>query len=186
MQTIIVVLVLVGIVSFSVWFEKRNDNTDIAPSPKTSDSVADTITVPIEKAEEVKDTIEKTNLRTLDLSGKGLTSVPKDIFSKTELESLNLSQNKLTGALPAEVRHLQNLKVLNLSHNDFTGVPAEVGQLENLEVLDLSYNKLTGLPYEIGNLKNLKLLKLSGNDYAKADLAIIKEKLPASTIIETQ
>ena len=64
-----------------------------------------------------------------------------------------------------------------------TGVPAEIGQLENLQILDLSNNNLTGLPYELGNLKNLKTLNISGNNYSEIDLAIIKEKLPADTII---
>lgn len=115
---------------------------------------------------------------TLDLSGRGLTEVPQDIFTRTEIEKLNLSDNKLTGALPAEVRHLKNLRVLDLSHNNFTGVPAEVGQLRELQVLDLSYNNLTGLPYELGNLVHLEVLDLRGNAYSTADLTVIKKTLP--------
>lgn len=121
--------------------------------------------------------------KTIDLSGQGLTKVPASIFGRTHIEELNLSQNQLEGSLQAEIRHLQNLRVLNLSHNHFTGVPAEVGQLSNLEVLDLSDNQLTGLPYELGNLSNLKELNLKGNAYAQSDLIIIKEKLPASVMI---
>jgi len=122
----------------------------------------------------------------LDLSGQGLTKVPESVFSRTSLESLDVSNNNLTGSLQAEVRQLQNLKVLDLSNNQFTGVPAEVGQLSNLEVLDLSNNELTGLPYELANLSNLKVLKLKGNDYSTADLAVIKQNLSATTIIETE
>lgn len=78
---------------------------------------------------------------------------------------------------------MQNLRVLNLSNNQFTGVPAEVGQLSKLEVLDLSNNPITGLPYEIGNLQNLKALNLKGTNYSKQDLEVIKEKLPSTTEI---
>ncbi len=122
----------------------------------------------------------------LDLSGQGLTKAPSYIFDRTGIEELNLSRNALDGSLQAEVRRLQNLKVLDLSDNKFTGVPAEVGQLKNLEVLDLSNNLLTGLPYELGNLSKLRLLDISGNNYSEADLSTIRESLPSSTVIKTK
>lgn len=123
--------------------------------------------------------------RSLDLSNRGLTQVPMSTFDRTEVEVLDLSGNNLSGALQAEIRHLKNLRVLNLSDNNFTGVPAEVGQLSELEILNLSNNPITGLPYEIGNLKNLKLLDLRGTNYAEADLRIIRQTLPSSIEIKT-
>jgi len=119
----------------------------------------------------------------LNLSNQGLSKIPDYVFGQNNLEELNVSGNKLTGAIQAEIRHLSNLRVLNASHNQMTGVPAEIGQLEKLETLDLSYNQLTGLPYELGNLKNLKTLNISGNNYSQQDLDIIKQKLPASVNI---
>lgn len=120
---------------------------------------------------------------TLDLSNQGLTKVPATVFNKTDIEELDLSGNKLDGALQAEVRHMQNLRVLDLSDNNFTGLPAEVGQLGKLEILDLSNNPITGLPYEIGNLKNLKVLDLRGTNYSEQDLGVIKQGLSASVEI---
>lgn len=78
---------------------------------------------------------------------------------------------------------LSNLRILNLSNNDFTGVPAEVGQLSKLEILNLSNNPITGLPNEIGNLKNLKVLDLRETNYSKQDLESIKQNLSESTKI---
>lgn len=127
-------------------------------------------------------TKEQTDIRTsnknvLDLSNQGLEKLPASVLGMNYLEELNISNNKLTGALPAEIRQLRGLRVLDASDNLMTGVPAEVGQLQSLETLDLSNNKLTGLPYELGNLKKLKLLNLSGNDYSKQDLEVIKKGL---------
>ena len=119
----------------------------------------------------------------LNLSNQNLKKVPDDVFTQTNLEELNVSNNQLTGALQAEIRKLQNLRVLNASNNLMTGVPAEIGQLQNLEVLNLSNNKLTGLPNELGNLKNLKTLNISGNNYSEVDLNGIIEKLPSTVQI---
>ncbi|MEW6610707.1 MAG: leucine-rich repeat domain-containing protein [Patescibacteria group bacterium] len=119
----------------------------------------------------------------LDLSNRNLDKVPMDIFNRTNLVELDVSGNNLTGALPAEIRKLQNLKVLKANNNNMTGVPAEIGQLRKLEVLDLSNNQLTGLPYELGNLKNLKTFNLSGNNYSTLDLERIREDLPNTNFI---
>lgn len=121
----------------------------------------------------------------LDLSGQELKKIPDYVFNKTDIQKLDVSNNNLGGSLQAEVRQLQDLKVLNLSNNHFAGVPAEIGQLKNLEELNLSNNQITGLPYELGNLSNLKVLDLRGNDYSKADLEIIKKTLPATTEVLT-
>lgn len=117
------------------------------------------------------------NSNTLDLSNQNLDKLPSYVLSSTNIEGLDISNNNLTGALPGEIRHLSNLKVLNASNNKMTGVPAEVGQLSKLEVLDLSNNQLTGLPNELGNLKKLKVLNLSGNNYSKQDLDVIRKGL---------
>lgn len=124
-----------------------------------------------------------TSKDTLNLSGQGLNQLTQDIFKNTGIKKLDVSNNNLTGAIPAEIRHLQNLEELNASNNNMTGVPAEIGQLKKLRVLNLSNNQLTGLPYELGNLSSLKVLNLSGNNYSKQDLSIIIQTLPADVTI---
>lgn len=127
-----------------------------------------------------------TSARTLNLSAQKLDKTPSYVFEEVSLQELDLSNNLLEGSLPGEIRFLKDLKVLNLSNNQFTGLPAEIGQLANLEVLNVANNKLTGLPQELGNLKNLRLLNLSGNSYSETDLEIIKRGLPASVVIQTE
>lgn len=99
------------------------------------------------------------------------------------MTKLDLSSRGLKGSLPAEVRLLSRLEVLDLSNNYFTGLPAEVGQLKELRQLDLSDNKFTGLPHELGNLQNLEVLDLRGNNISEFDLDIIVSNLPARATI---
>lgn len=153
--------------------ESMNESTD----SKTGDVIQDT-----EEAEISSQTSTQKE-QTLDLSGQGLTRVPDSVFARSNLEVLDVSQNNLDGSLQAEVRHLQNLRTLDLSNNNFTGVPAEVGQLSKLEILDLSNNPITGLPHEIGNLKNLRILDLRGTNYSEQDIAIIRQGLQSGVEI---
>lgn len=100
-----------------------------------------------------------------------------------DTRSLDLSGRGLDGSLMAEISQLTELRELNISDNNLTGLPAEVGQLSKLEVLNLANNPLTGLPNELGNLKSLKVLNLRGTQYAEADLNIIVESLPSDTVV---
>lgn len=170
MNYILVIIITIIAVAIGYFAQKPNVPDD-APQEQTANIESKRFSAPTSN--------------TLDLSGQGLTKAPAYVFNRTDITKLDLSHNQLDGALQAEIRHLQNLTVLNLSDNKFTGVPAEIGQLKNLETLDLSRNLLTGLPYELGNLQKLKLLNMSGNAYSEADLARIRQKLPASTIIKT-
>ena len=118
----------------------------------------------------------------LDLSGRGLTSIPSDVFSRKDLVKLNLSNNRLTGAPQSQIGQLENLKSLDLSGNSLTGLPAELGRLYKLETLNVAHNKLTGLPMELGNLTQLLVLDVSGNPYSSQDLDAIASKLSKTEI----
>lgn len=166
---IIIALLLVGGVYFSVKDNQRYPNSNNAQTG--IDSNPSTVT---------------SNNKKLDLSGKNLSKVPSYVFSQIAIETLDVSHNNLEGSLQAEIRHLKNLKSLDLSDNNFSGVPAEIGQLANLESLDLSNNKITGLPLELGNLSRLKFLDLSGNQYSERDLSLIRVKLSSSIVIKTK
>lgn len=121
---------------------------------------------------------------TVDRSGQNLRTISKDdILAMGTVQQLVLSNNQLTGALPAEIRFLSNLEVLDISNNRMTGLPAEIGQLSKLRVLNAAHNQLTGIPHELGNLRNLEILDLSGNDISEQDLEVIRSRLPASTKI---
>jgi|AntRauTorckE6833_2_1112554.scaffolds.fasta_scaffold03461_7 Leucine-rich repeat (LRR) protein len=179
----VVALALVFVTGFVLTKQDKPEETVVSTSSAVTQT-NDSKEVPATNEEVTKNQTTSSD-KVLDLSGQGLIKTPASVFDKTSIQELDLSNNKLDGSLQAEVRHLQNLKVLNLSNNLFTGVPAEVGQLKSLEVLDLSNNQLTGLPHELGNLTNLKVLNLKGNAYSSADLSIIKQSLSASVDIQT-
>jgi Leucine-rich repeat (LRR) protein len=121
--------------------------------------------------------------KSADFRGQGLTAVPEAVFRDVGLLELDVSDNRIEGALPAEIRRLQTLEVLDASGNKMTGVPAEIGQLRELRILNLADNDLTGLPRELGNLQKLELLDVSGNPYSEIDLEGIRSALPATTVI---
>jgi len=164
---IIAIIVIVSIYKFN--FTDTDNYLDTAQDNETTKSS--------------KQVNQISNNESVSLSNQGLEKIPTSVFSKTNIEQLDVSNNVLTGSIQAEIRQLTNLKILNASNNDMTGIPAEIGQLQELEILDLSNNKLTGLPYELGNLKNLKTLNLSGNAYSIQDLNIIRSSLPPTANI---
>ncbi len=99
---------------------------------------------------------------TLDLSGKGFTTLPLEIVQLTNLQTLNLGSNQLS-SLPPEIVQLTNLQTLHLNLNQLSSLPPEIGQLTNLQTLDLYNNQLSSLPLEIGQLTNLQTLHLNLN-----------------------
>ena len=63
---------------------------------------------------------------TLDLSRKGLTTLPPEIGNLISLTYLDLRNNQLT-ALPPEIGELANLTDLYLSNNLLAALPPGIG-----------------------------------------------------------
>lgn len=77
---------------------------------------------------------------------------------------LYLTSNNLQNTLPAEIKNLKNLEVLNIYQNQITGLPQEIGDLRNLKDLSISYNSLITLPEDIKRLISLEKLNAAQND----------------------
>ncbi|XP_053672417.1 leucine-rich repeat-containing protein 40 [Anopheles nili] len=127
---------------------------------------------------------------TLNLSGKGLASVPEKVWNLSDsdenekevrydldrsndeetwwnqksLTSLDLSSNTLT-TISENIQNLADLTVLNLQDNALTSLPNSIGSLTKLTKLSVSRNKLTELPESFFQLKELKHLNLSHNEF---------------------
>ncbi|UXI14718.1 leucine-rich repeat protein [Sarcoptes scabiei] len=89
--------------------------------------------------------------------------IPNDLFKLEELFVLDLSHNQLK-SIPAELEKCRTLLVLNLSHNQIDSIPNQLFiNLTDLLNLDLSYNKLGTVPPQMRRLTNLQTLNLSHN-----------------------
>ncbi|MGP9601035.1 leucine-rich repeat domain-containing protein, partial [Psychrobacter sp. AOP42-A1-21] len=102
------------------------------------------------------------NLKSLTISGFGLTSLPETIGNLENLTSLHIGGNQLT-SLPDSIANLENLTSLDISFSELTSLPETIGNLENLTDLIISGNQLTSLPESIGNLKKLTRLETWNN-----------------------
>uniref|UniRef100_A0A673CUJ4 Leucine-rich repeat protein SHOC-2 n=1 Tax=Sphaeramia orbicularis TaxID=375764 RepID=A0A673CUJ4_9TELE len=121
----------------------------------------------------------------LNLSGRGLTEVPQNVYrlnidtpeeaqqnvsfgasdrwwEQTDLTKLLLSSNQLTH-LSDDIRLLPALTTLDLHDNQLKSLPGALGELLELQQLRLSHNQLTSVPVEVCTLKNLRSLTLQQN-----------------------
>ena len=91
-------------------------------------------------------------------------SIPAELRELSQLRVLDLGSNDLSGSIPTELADL-GLESLSLRANQLTGdIPPELGRLSELRVLDLGVNRLSGsIPTELGGLTRLERLDLGGN-----------------------
>ena len=100
----------------------------------------------------------------VDRSHALLHSVPPDLLkmSNSLMKSLNLSGNRLR-TLPNSFYNLRRLKKLNLSENELVRLSSELELFTLLEELDLSRNILSEIPEIMKYLYNLRSLDLGCN-----------------------
>lgn len=98
----------------------------------------------------------------LNLSGRGLKTLPLSIGNLTNLKVLCLHYNELR-QIPESVGKLTNLRELYLHRNELRKIPESISSLTNLEYMCLVENTLKKLPNDIGNLINLEVLDLRNN-----------------------
>uniref|UniRef100_A0A023GK05 Putative leucine-rich repeat lrr protein n=1 Tax=Amblyomma triste TaxID=251400 RepID=A0A023GK05_AMBTT len=101
-------------------------------------------------------------LRTLDLSGNKLTSLPASISRFELLKHLTVANNRIA-FLPDSLCKLMKLETLNLASNNLTRLPDTLCQLSNLRNVNLSDNRISTFPQCFCGLKHLDVLDLSRN-----------------------
>lgn len=122
-----------------------------------------------------------TSGKSVDLSGKQLTTIPESVLNQTDITSLNLSNNQLV-TLPPGIGKLVNLEVLNVENNRLESLPSELGQLVKLKSADFSNNRILTLPSELGTLGQLESLNLDGYKGPQSDITQLKSVLQNTEI----
>ncbi|PPR91299.1 hypothetical protein GOBAR_AA29386 [Gossypium barbadense] len=113
--------------------------------------------------------VELSNLKSLDLSYNKLKGAiyTKDLNALSNLEELILSDNEVNGFIPSQGLRLMNLKVVDLSGNDFNNsILSSLATLSNLK--NLSGNGLIDMK-DLNRLSNLEELYMACNPAIDAD-----------------
>ncbi|XP_068341396.1 receptor-like protein EIX2 [Pyrus communis] len=84
-----------------------------------------------------------------------------------KLEELLLDENHMNGTIPPSICKMQNLKILSLRSNQFSGELPHAWNMESIMVfLDVGQNNLSGkIPTSLGVLRSLEILKLNDNNF---------------------
>ena len=118
-----------------------------------------------------------TRLNTVSFNGNQLEGLlPPSLVNCTSLEVLDLGNNKINGSFPYWLEALSELHVLVLRSNRFhgpIGIHNTSGMFfSKLQILDLSHNEFTGLlpSHYFGNMKAMMI-----NDEGKQELEYLGE-----------
>lgn len=113
-----------------------------------------------------------TNLNHLDLSNCNIKGNIKPISYLTSLSYLNLSNNTLNGSFPSEFPPLNNIKFLNISHNNFKSSTT----LEKFKKFGKSSFIHAGNNFNFKNYNASKTQKIHSSSNLKKTKAIHREK----------
>jgi internalin A len=103
---------------------------------------------------------KRSRKETLDLSGKNIRALPRELGELTNLRKLIL-QNAGIESLGDSIGDLKNLVTLDLSGNKLSNLSNSISRLKNLKTLILSRNPLETVPNSFGQLRSLNFLSLN-------------------------
>jgi hypothetical protein len=87
--------------------------------------------------------------------------------------------------LSPKISLFTRLRRLDLKGNSLETLPPEIGDLTQLEELDLRLNRIDHLPPQIMNLTGLRYLYVTANRLSREDMALLKQRLPFTTIVSS-
>lgn len=148
------------------------DETNNSPSSSNNSKVTPYQTYPKRDGINIDNTLSKSEMIGLDMSGFRIKKLPLELFQFGFIMELRLANNFLT-LIPPEIGLLRTLTSLDLSNNQLTVVPRELSKLTNLTELLLYNNQITLLPAELGYLYQCQNLGIEGNPLMEPILSVM-------------
>ncbi|CAI4231466.1 unnamed protein product [Auanema sp. JU1783] len=108
---------------------------------------------------ELKDLLDDNEL---DLSVRGLTTIPKALVQIPRATEIDLGANKISFIYP-EFCNMTRITRLELGSNKLVVLPDNIGNLVHLQHLNLYNNQIEELPLSFANLRSLNWLDLKKN-----------------------
>mmetsp|Transcript_64759 Transcript_64759/g.159389 ORF Transcript_64759/g.159389 Transcript_64759/m.159389 type:complete len:1083 (-) Transcript_64759:8-3256(-) len=112
------------------------------------------------------------SLEAFKASNNNLTRLPDSFVVFTKLKSLKLSNNpRLCGEMPFQILKLTRLEELYMCSTGLTSLTSAIENLSRMQRLDISRNALRTLPLpSLANMKTLLLLDVGGNPISPDDM----------------
>lgn len=156
----------------AAWNGLSDDLSNSPASNNSGSSVKPYQTFPKRDGINIDNTLSKSEITGLDMSGFRIKRLPLELFQFGFIMELRLSNNYLT-SIPPEIGLLRTLTSLDLSNNQLTAVPRELSKLTNITELLLYNNQLTALPAELGYLYQCQNLGIEGNPIMEPILSVM-------------
>ncbi|MGK7958886.1 MAG: COR domain-containing protein [Crocosphaera sp.] len=102
------------------------------------------------------------NWEEVDLSNKGLSSIPDLLWDLTNIKFLNLSNNRIKN-IPEKISNLYNLKWIIIDNNCLANMPFCIFDMSSVEILTLNANLLDSIPEINTNNCQIRIIDLSEN-----------------------
>ncbi len=118
------------------------------------------------------------NLVFLSLKNDHLKEIPNTIYSLTNLRILDLSGNDFR-FLSKDIKKLKKLEEIYLNDEPYADVNQELsvlGKLPKLRILHLENDKIGVLPKNLNSLKHLEKLYLNDNEFKELPNSLTKNK----------
>lgn len=124
------------------------------------------------------------NTRQWSIDNSTLTTLPDNLSNNETIEEISFESCESTefDKIAPTLSTIANLQKLRIS-NSLTNVPSELKKIQQIESLDLSHNHLTTLPLSENDFPNITELVLYGNNFSDEEWVRIQKAFPNCNLV---